>query len=59
MSFDYDYKMSDIEKYVNITLDGKSFPQKVKAVLQSLVNGSEHVEHIREWIDNFAEDSKQ
>ena len=59
MSFDYDYEMSDIEKYVNITLDGKSFPQKVKTLLLALVNGSEHIEHIREWIDNSTEDSKQ
>ena len=59
MSFDYDYKLSEVEQYVNNTQVGKSFPQKVKLLLLCLVNGTEHVENIRNWIDNFSENNKK
>jgi len=56
MSFDYDYSEKQLEQFINNNVVGVSFPQKAKALLLSLVNGSDHVEHIRDWINDYAKE---
>lgn len=55
MSFDYEYKLEQVEKYVRNDM-GDFTRQNVMIILLALVNGSDHVEHIRDWIDNYAKE---
>lgn len=53
MSFDYEYKAEQLEEYVRTNM-GDFTRINLSILLLSLVNGSDHVEHIREWIDEWA-----
>ena len=55
MSFDYEYKLEQVEKYVRNDM-GDFTRQNVTIILLALVNGSDHVEHIRDWINDYAKE---
>lgn len=56
MSFDYDYSEKQLEEYINNNVHGKSFPQKAKVLLLSIINGQDQVELIRDWMDEYTQE---
>lgn len=55
MSFDYEYKAEQLEEYVRNDM-GEFTRINLSIILLALLNGSEHIEHIRDWIDEWASD---
>lgn len=55
MSFDYDYSEKQLEEYINNNVHGKSFPQKAKVLLLSIINGQDQVELVRDWMDEYTQ----
>ncbi len=56
MSFDYDYSEKQLEEYINNNVHGKSFPQKAKVLLLSIINGQDQVELVRDWMDEYTQE---
>lgn len=56
MSFNYNFTEAQLEQYINNTVHGKSFPQKAKLLLLSLINGEDHLEHVRDWMEEYTQE---
>jgi hypothetical protein len=61
MSFNYEYKPEQLEEYLqnNITSSSTTINSFAFVMLLSLVNGTDHVEHIRDWINDYATKEKE
>ena len=57
MSFDYEYKLGHLEEYVRTNM-GDFTRINLSMLLISLLNGSDYIEHIRDWIDEWAPAAK-
>jgi len=53
MSFYYDHTLEQLEEYVRNNM-GEFTRKNLSILLLSLVNGSDHIEHIRHWMDEWA-----
>lgn len=58
MSFDYEYKAEQLEEYVRTNM-GDFTRINLSMLLLSLVNGSDHIEHIRDWMDEYTKEEAQ
>jgi len=55
MSFDYEYKAEQLEEYVRTNM-GEFTRINLSILLLSLVNGSDHIEYIREWMNEYTKE---
>jgi hypothetical protein len=55
MSFDYEYKAEQLEEYVRTNM-GDFTRINLSILLLSLVNGSDHIEHIRDWMNEYTKE---
>jgi hypothetical protein len=58
MSFDYEYKAEQLEEYVRNDM-GEFTRINLSIILLALLNGSDHIEHIRDWIDEYTKEKAQ
>lgn len=55
MSFDYNYASNQLEEYiVNNCLDGQD-RETLFNLLLSLLNGEDHLEHMRDWMNEYTQ----
>ena len=57
MSFNYEYKLEQLEEYVRTNM-GDFTRINLTNLLLSLINGDDHVEHIRDWINEYTQEEK-
>ena len=55
MSFNYEYKLEQLEEYVRTNM-GDFTRINLTNLLLSLINGDDHVEHIRDWINEYTKE---
>ena len=55
MSFDYEYKAEQLEEYVRTNM-GDFTRINLSILLLSLVNGSDQIEHIRDWMNEYTKE---
>ncbi len=58
MSFNYEYKLEQLEEYVRTNM-GDFTRINLTNLLLSLINGDDHVEHIRDWINEYTQEEKE
>jgi len=57
MSFNYEFKLEQLEEYVRTNM-GDFTRINLTNLLLSLINGDDHVEHIRDWINEYTQEEK-
>ena len=57
MSFNYEFKLEQLEEYVRTNM-GDFTRINLTNLLLSLINGDDHVEHIRDWINEYTKEEK-
>ena len=58
MSFNYEYKLEQLEEYCRCNMPAGFTRSNLTNLLLSLLNGEDHLEHIRDWMNEYTKEEK-